>query len=129
MALGEIQINMIINYEVKCSCGFFAQVKYGKVGKDEIYEIFSCPECKNLFSLEAKEKIKCKTCKNTRLIPYNPNKKENLRYYQDMSEGNMLIESKLKELKTFWDKISDDACPKCKKNQLIWKNKSLEVNK
>lgn len=112
---------MITNYKVSCKCGFKARVKYGREGKNKICEVFSCPECKNLFTLEFDEKLKCNECKNTKLASYNPHKKDNLAYYKKMVKCNMLIKSKLKELEKFWKNIKDNKCPKCGKNQLVWK--------
>ena len=111
---------MISKYKVHCKCGFKTEVKYGRVSKKEIYEIFSCPNCKNLFSLEANDKLICKKCKNPELVPYNPHKKENLDYYKRMLKLDLLNKSKLKELEGFWKSIEDEECPICGKKTLKW---------
>lgn len=112
---------MMIDYEAGCKCGFKAKVKYGREGKSKTYEIFSCPKCKNLFTLLFNEKLKCNKCKNTKLISYNPNKEDNLAYYKKMFKSKMLVKSKLNELKKFWNNIRDNECPKCGKKHLVWK--------
>lgn len=111
---------MIAHYKVSCKCGFKAKVTYGRESKTKVYEVFSCLKCKNLFALLFDDKLRCKKCGNTKLIPYNPNKKENLAYYKRMLKSNMLVKSKLKELEKFWKNIKDDECPKCGKNKLVW---------
>ena len=110
---------MIKNYEAVCKCGFKARLKYGREGKNEVEEIFSCPKCQNLFTLAFTDTLKCK-CGNTELISYNPNKEDNLAYYKKMAKDNMLLNSKLKELEEFWNKVKDNECPKCNKDTLRW---------
>ena len=118
MAMGKKMIN---DYNVNCKCGFKSKVKYGRLGKNEVYEVFSCPNCKNLFTLHFNDELKCRKCKNTKLASYNPNKMENLAFYKRMSKNNMLLKSKLKELEEFWKNIKDNECPKCGKKQLVWR--------
>lgn len=111
---------MIIKYKVSCKCGFKARVTYGRVGKRKVHEVFSCPKCRNLFTLEFNKPLKCKKCRNSSLIPYNPNKEDNLAFYKKMIRSKMLIKSKLKELENFWKNIKDKECPLCGKKQLKW---------
>lgn len=111
---------MIKNYKLSCGCGLKAKVLYGREGKTKVLEVYSCPKCKNLFTLKFNEDLKCKKCNNTKLIAYNPNKEDNLDFYKRMSKTGMLSESKLKELVGFWKKIKDKECPKCGKKQLKW---------
>ncbi len=109
-------------YLASCSCGFKAKVFYGKSG-EKVYEVFSCPKCKNLFSLTIDQKLSCPKCKNEELKRYNPNKKDNLAYYASLSKKGALSSSKLKELKVFWENIKDNECPKCGKKTMNWEVK------
>ena len=109
---------MITKFKVRCPCGFKANVEYGREGKNQIREVYSCQKCKNLFSIAFEEKVVCKKCGNTKLLPYNPHKKENLAFYKKMA--GQLTKSKLKELQDYWDTINDNKCPKCSKKTLIW---------
>lgn len=118
--LDELITKMINTFKVSCKCGFKSSVQYGNDGRKVIYETFSCPKCKNLFSLEYNKQRKCPKCKNTNLKPYNPNKKENIEFYRRMNKIGMLSKSKLNDLEEFWQKIGDDECPKCGKKQLKW---------
>jgi adenylate kinase family enzyme len=110
---------MITNFTVTCKCGFKSNVKYGRSSKKVIFEVFSCPKCQNLFSLNIESQRKC-NCGETKLTSYNPNKLENLKYYKKMKD-NIEVE-KVKEITEFWEKIEDIKCPKCEKNTLNWKN-------
>ena len=109
---------MITEYKVKCPCGFKANVEYGREGKDKIIEVYSCPVCKSLFSISFEEEVICKKCGNTKLISYNPNKKENLAFYEKMDVK--LTKPKITELQKFWATIYDDMCPNCGKITLSW---------
>ena len=110
---------MINKYKISCKCGFKAKVVYGREGKSDIEEVFSCPKCKNLFALKFNKKLECK-CGNTKLIRYNPNKKKNIDYYKKMVDDKQLTRSKFDELKKFWKEIKDNECPKCGKKDLVW---------
>ena len=80
---------MILDYLVKCECGFKSEVNYGREGEEKISEVYSCPKCKNLFTLKFKEKLKCPKCKGTILKQYNPNKEDNIAYYKKMQKNNV----------------------------------------
>lgn len=108
------------NYKVECKCGFNQIVRYGKISKDEIYEIFSCKKCNNLFTLRFDNDRKCFNCSGTELVAYNPHKIENLNFYKEMYDKKNIEVEKLTELNNFWDTIEFDKCPKCKNHTLKW---------
>ncbi|MFH0869542.1 MAG: hypothetical protein V1866_00615 [archaeon] len=111
---------MIDNYLAKCECGFKAEVSYGREGEEKIHEVYSCPKCKNLFTLRFKEKLKCPKCKGEKLCQYSPNKKDNIAYYRRMLKIGALHKRGMEELVTFWKKIYDTECPKCGKKKMHW---------
>jgi len=111
---------MIDNYLVKCECGFKAEVSYGREGEENIHEVYSCPKCKNLFTLRFKEKLRCTKCKGEKLLQYNPNKKDNISYYKRMFKTRMLHKQGMKELMAFWKRIHDAECPMCGKKKMRW---------
>lgn len=110
---------MITRYRVVCSCGFEARVKYGKSDQKNVFEVFSCRECKNIFSLFSDDERVC-ACGNKSLIQYSPNKKDNLNFYKNMASKNKLSKDQLEELENFWNKIKDHECPRCGKYSLKW---------
>lgn len=110
---------MLVKYRVVCPCGFEARLKYGKSDQKNIFEVYSCPECKNLFTLFSTDEREC-GCGNKNLVQYNPNKKENLDFYKKMAVGNRLAEEKLAELEEFWKNIKDCECPRCGKQTMKW---------
>jgi DNA-directed RNA polymerase subunit M/transcription elongation factor TFIIS len=111
---------MILDYDVKCPCGFKAEVSYGREGEERIHEVYSCPACKNLFTLRLKEKLRCPKCKGEKLKQYNPNKKDNISYYKRMLKNKTLHKRGMDELLTFWKKIHDAECPRCGKKKMVW---------
>jgi hypothetical protein len=111
---------MIKNYTVSCKCGFTSDVSYGRENKDNIFEVFSCNICKNLFSLKIDKDRKC-VCGNDKLKLYVPDKKENLSFYRKMAELGKIDEEKLKQLTDFWSTIDDKKCPICENEYLIWR--------
>ena len=112
---------MILNYKANCvNCGFKTKLQYGRAGKSDIVEIFSCKKCGNLFSLHVDKKKCCPKCKGEDLISYIPDKKQNLAYYRKMLDTKMLTKAKYNELEEFWKDIEDTKCPKCKKMKLEW---------
>jgi len=112
---------MIVGYDIKCkSCDLDYSVKYGTVSKENSFEVFSCSKCKNFFSLENEQGMKCPDCSGEDIIRYNPNKKENLSYYEKMKKQGKLKDEDYNSLKEYWDTIKDLECPKCGKKELEW---------
>ena len=109
---------MITEYNVLCPCGFKANVEQGRERKNQIFEVFSCTLCKNLFSVSLEDDVICKKCGNTHLVVYNPNKKENLAFFKKMAA--QLTKDKLDELQNYWKTINDCKCPKCGEDTLNW---------
>ncbi|MFH2020299.1 MAG: hypothetical protein ABIJ34_02730 [archaeon] len=91
-------------------------------GKDDGYEIYSCNKCKNLFSLNIKEKLECPKCKGKKLNRYNPHKHENLLFYKNMKKQGKLGMKDYIELEKFWANLYDRKCPVCTRHSLVWKN-------
>lgn len=119
---------MIHEYSLSCKCGFKQKIEYGRDGL-KILEIYSCPTCKNLFSLGMVNKKECIKCKGSLLVSYNPNKKENIGYYRDMFNQKKILKSQLDQLEVFWGTIKDNECPKCGKKQLVWFDLTAEAEK
>ncbi|MBN1502356.1 hypothetical protein JW930_02330 [Candidatus Woesearchaeota archaeon] len=116
---------MLKKYHIRCaSCNVSFSVQYGTVEKEICYEIFSCPICKNLFSLTNREKAVCLKCNNTMLKRYNPNKKKNLEFFNKMHEEGLLTSYDHEELKRFWVTILDNECPCCGQYTLVWEEEN-----
>jgi len=116
---------MINRYRTSCSsCHAFFEVEYGSKDKDKItvFAIYSCPTCKNLFSLPnvAKELL-CPTCGNKNLKQYIMNKEKNMRYYKKMLQEGLLTTEKYDTLARYWKNIESTVCPKCGKDTLTWR--------
>jgi DNA-directed RNA polymerase subunit M/transcription elongation factor TFIIS len=114
---------MVKTYKAQCNaCDAEFTVKYGSKNKRKIiFETFSCPQCKNLFSLSNNDKeFSCPTCGNTDLIRYNMNKIENITYYKKMYNEQVLPQEKYEEIIDFWKNVKSDECPKCGKHELVW---------
>jgi hypothetical protein len=117
---------MIKKYMIKCRlCKNIFKVNYGTVSKEISYEIYSCNYCKNIFSLRNTERLECPKCKNKNLLIYNPHKKENLLFYDNMYQKNVLNKGDYNILKNFWEKMGDMRCPACGKDSLVWEENKL----
>ena len=96
---------MLIKYKISCSnCNRSFVVDYGSIKKEVSYEIFSCPKCKNLFSLKNTDPAECPGCKNTKLVKYNPHVDENLDFYAKMLKKGLLKKGDYNNLKRYWQK-------------------------
>ena len=113
---------MIAVYRTSCSnCHAFYEVKYGRGSKNEIFEIFSCPHCKNLFSTSNMNKdATCPECGNKNLVPYNMNKSKNISYYKKMLREGLLTPKKYNTLVEYWQNMKSITCPQCGKDTLNW---------
>jgi hypothetical protein len=109
---------MISEYEVKCKCGFSTKVKYGREGKSDLYEVFTCEKCKNLFSLHLNDEKRC-SCGNEKLIQYNPNKDHNIKFFEENKDA--MDKDKVKQIINFWSNTRSDECPRCNEKTLVWK--------
>jgi len=109
-------------YRLSCShCKEFFEVNYGGDLKKEVYEIFSCSDCKNLFSILSNDKNrKCPSCGNTDLISYHMNKGKNISYYKKMLNQGLLSQAKYNQLAEYWKNIESKKCPKCGFDTLTW---------
>ncbi|MFW6231054.1 MAG: hypothetical protein ACOC32_03445 [Nanoarchaeota archaeon] len=112
---------MLNRYAASCSaCKVSFEVMYGTVNKKESYEIFSCPSCKNLFSLSNKKKAVCPGCKSEELVRYNPNVKQNISFYGQMLKKKMLKKKDYNDIVSYWKGIEESKCPSCGKKKLSW---------
>lgn len=113
---------MVDKYRTSCTkCKLLYELEYGRKNNNLIIEIFSCPSCKNLFSLPSNGKeIKCPQCGNKKLDSYNMQKEKNLLYYNKMLKNKILSQSKYNTLVSYWEKIKSKQCPKCGEDTLIW---------
>ena len=116
---------MLHTYEASCSsCDARFSVKYGRETKTKSYEIYSCPTCKNLFSLSNHESFQCPSCGNKNdLLRYNMNKKENIEYTEKMYDEGLIGEQKKDLLVDYWEEMLSRQCPKCGTNMLEWSRK------
>jgi len=114
---------MVDIYRASCdNCHSFYELKYGRINNNEVYEILSCPDCKNLFSVSNnKRNIACPTCGNDKLIPYNMNKEKNIRYYQKMMNKRLLPPQEYNSLIKYWNNVESTLCPKCDHQALHWR--------
>jgi len=112
---------MVETYRALCSsCSASYTVKYGSITNALSYEIYSCPYCKNLFSLTNQEPFTCPTCKNRELIRYNFHKEENLVYYEKMFKQNLLSKENYDLLVSYWENTKNNTCPVCNNTTLEW---------
>ncbi|MBN2368011.1 hypothetical protein JXC34_03255 [Candidatus Woesearchaeota archaeon] len=112
---------MIHKFRITCGfCGKIFEVRYGLEGKEVCYDIFSCPKCRNLFSLSNNDVQECPQCNNRKLNHYNPHKKENLEYYDSMKKQGVLVDKNFEKLKEYWKYINDTLCPCCGHKSLKW---------
>jgi DNA-directed RNA polymerase subunit RPC12/RpoP len=112
---------MISKYKVICEfCNALFSVVYGTEDKKLCYEVYSCPLCRNMFSLSNKDSLECPACNNKCLVEYNPNKKKNLKYYDDMNKQGLLTQADYDKLSEYWKNIKDAKCPRCGKDRLKW---------
>ena len=114
---------MVDIYRSSCSsCRSFFELKYGSKSKDIAYEIYSCPQCKNMFSIPNNGKeLLCPNCGNIELNQYNMNKEKNIRYYKKMMREGLLTPQKYNTLVSYWNNVESDKCPKCENKTLIWR--------
>jgi len=114
---------MVNTYKAQCkSCDADFTVQYGSKNKRKIiYETYSCPQCRNLFSLSnIDNQYSCPKCGNTNLVRYNMNKEENISYYKKMYNKQLLPKDKYMEILDFWKNVKSDECPKCGNQDLEW---------
>ena len=114
---------MVDIYRASCSsCKAFFEVEYGSENRDIVYEIYSCPACKNLFSIANIEKdLSCPKCGNKNLRRYNMHKEGNVRYYRKMLQKGLLTQEKYNILINYWKDILSNTCPKCGRDMLTWR--------
>ena len=114
---------MVEVYRTSCNhCKSFFELKYGRKNKDEVYEIFCCPKCKDLFSLSNMQKNKqCPNCGNDQLKSYNMNKEKNIRYYKKMMSEHLLSPKEYNRLVSYWKNVESTHCPKCDHDGLTWR--------
>jgi DNA-directed RNA polymerase subunit M/transcription elongation factor TFIIS len=113
---------MLNEYKATCrECNATFNVLYGRKTKTESHEVYSCPDCKNLFSLSNHEELKCPDCgEKKEFLRYNLHKAENIKYYKKMHDKELLSDEKFNTLKSYWDKMYCNQCPKCGKETLEW---------
>jgi len=113
---------MVDLYRTSCSsCKAFFEVKYGTKDKNNIYEIYSCPTCKNLFSLSNIDPdFSCPNCKSKELKKYNMNKEKNISYYKKLFAAGQLTKKKYQILVNYWSHVLSKTCPKCGRDTLTW---------
>ncbi len=112
---------MIDTYQATCrACNASFIVTYGRKNDIIVVEVYSCSFCRNLFSLENTENLKCPRCENNKLIIYNMHKKENINYYQKMFDQGLLNQTQYDNLITYWNTIRNHTCPVCGKQTLRW---------
>lgn len=118
-----VKTGMVNKYRVSCSsCKAFFEVEYGSKNKKIVYEIYSCRQCKNLFSVpNIGEELLCPQCGNKNLIKYNMNKSKNIDYYKKMMREGHLTQGKYNSLVDYWKNIESTKCPNCGKDALIWR--------
>lgn len=112
---------MIQKIKVNCdSCHATFTVKYGRKTKTISYEVYSCKQCKNLFSLTNQEPYKCPVCEENDLIRYNMNRDDNIAYYDKMLDEELLTDEKHQMLVQYWEKMKSFLCPVCGNKTLHW---------
>jgi len=112
---------MTTTYQAICrTCSASFNVRYGSITNTISYEIYSCPTCKNLFSLTNQEQFICPGCKKEPLIRYNLHKEENIKYYKKMFEGHLLSKQNYDLLISYWTNIKSTTCPVCNNETLDW---------
>ncbi|MBN1793036.1 hypothetical protein JW826_05120 [Candidatus Woesearchaeota archaeon] len=111
-----------VNYQASCPCGLKEKLQYGRDEDGTLYEVFSCPKCRNLFTLRFNARLECPTCRGIDLKSYNPHKEQNIEFYKARHRDHQLSKEMLDELTRFWIHIRDKECPKCGKNTLRWTN-------
>ncbi|MCX6665628.1 MAG: hypothetical protein NT038_06170 [Euryarchaeota archaeon] len=112
---------MVETYRAICrSCSASFTVQYGSKTNTITYEIYSCPQCRNLFSLTNQEPFTCPTCKNQQLIRYNFHKEENMLYYKKMLKQNLLSKQNYDLLEAYWKNTKNNTCPVCNNETLDW---------
>ena len=112
---------MVSKYKSTCkSCNASFIVDYGRSSPTVVYDVYSCPNCKNLFSKSNIDELSCPNCNNKDLIHYNVHKIENIRYYKKMFANGLISQEKYEFLLEYWNKIQNEKCPICGKDALDW---------